>query len=49
MPSLAKALKATGIPDSIDKNTYNLIWQIDYGKGGNARTTQGSQKLLPGD
>jgi hypothetical protein len=49
MPKLAKALKGTDIPDSIDKNTYNLIWQIDYDKDGNATTTQGSQKLLPGD
>jgi hypothetical protein len=49
MPSLARALKGTDIPDKIGKDTYSLIWQIDYDKDGNARTTQGSQKLLPGD
>jgi broad specificity phosphatase PhoE len=48
MPDLAKALKGTDIPDKIDKNAYNLIWQIDY-KDGKAKTTQGSQKLMPGD
>jgi hypothetical protein len=49
MPSLARALKGTDIPDKIGKDTCNLIWQIDYDKDGNARTTQGSQKLLPED
>ena len=48
MPGLAKDLKGTDIPKRIDENTYNLIWQIDY-TDGKTKTTQGSQKLMPGD
>ena len=49
MPDLAKALKGIDIPERIDKGAFNLIWQIDYNKDGKAKTSTGSQKLMPGD
>jgi hypothetical protein len=49
MPHLAKALHGVDIPKHIEDDVFNLIWQIDYDKDGKAKTTQGSQKLLPGD
>ena len=42
MPALAKALKGTDVPDKIGKDTYDLIWQIDY-KDGKAKT-RGARK-----
>jgi hypothetical protein len=47
MPDLVNAILDTKccIPDKIDKDTYSLIWQIDY-KDGKATTTLGSQRLL---
>jgi len=49
MPDLAKALKGVDIPKRINEDTFNLIWQIDYSKDGKAKTSTGSQKLMPGD
>ncbi len=49
IPELARALKATGVPEKWDDKTYDRVWQIRYADDGTVTFRDRPQRLLPGD